>query len=145
MRMKKLITEFREFINRGNVMDLSVAVIMGAAFTAIITATTNDLITPLLSLLTFGINFSTLSFSVGDATNPAVFMYGNLLQAIMSFLVVSLVVFFMVKGINTLSRKKPKAPTKDCPYCGSAIADTAVRCPNCTTVLDISKVPEDAR
>lgn len=146
--MKKLFSEFKEFVNRGNVMDLAVAVVMGAAFTAIINSVVGDLVTPLISLLTFGINFSTFSLSFGEGATAAVFKYGAFLQAVLNFLVVAIVIFFMVKGLNKLARKKSPAedtPMKECPYCHSQIQETAARCPNCTTILDASKVPENVR
>lgn len=141
----KLLDEFREFINRGNVIDLSVAVIMGAAFTAIINSISNDLITPLISLLTFGVDFSTLSFTIAEGENAAVFRYGSLIQAIINFFVVAVVIFFIVKGMNKMSRKKPEPGKKTCPYCDNKIPEPAVRCPNCTSILDESKVPKDVR
>jgi len=146
--MKKLWKEFKDFIDRGNVMDLAVAVVMGAAFTAIINATIGDLVTPLLSILTFGIDFSTLSFSIGEGSDAAIFKYGSLIQAVINFLATAIVIFFMVKGVNTLANKRglDKAEdTKKCAYCESDIPISAVRCPQCTTILDASKVPEDVR
>lgn len=142
----KLLDEFKEFINRGNVMDLAVAVVMGAAFTAIITSVANDLITPLISLLTNGIDFSTLEFTVGEGENSAAFKYGSLLQAILNFLIVAVVVFLMIKVLNAVARSKPvEESTTSCPYCKSTIDKDAVRCPNCTTILKEDKVPEEVR
>ena len=146
--MKKFWNEFKEFINRGNVMDLAVAVVMGAAFTAIINSIVGDFVTPLISIITFGFDFSTLSFTYGEGDKPAVFAYGKLIQAIINFLITAIVIFLLIKGVNALAKKKviDKAlPTKSCPYCASAIAKKAVRCPNCTTILDETKVPEEVR
>ena len=145
--MMKLLKEFREFINRGNVMDLAVAVIIGGAFTAIINSIVGDLITPILSLITGSVNFSSLSVSFGDGADAATFKYGMFIQAVLNFLILSIVVFFMVKGINKLIRKKAtqEAPTKVCPYCGEKIPASAVRCPRCTTILDVDKVPAAIR
>lgn len=143
--MKKLLDEFKEFINRGNVMDLAVAVIMGAAFTAIINSINVDLVTPLISLLTFGVDFSSFSFTLGQGDNAAVFSYGKFLQAVLNFLIVSFVVFFMVKALNKVAHNKEEPATQECPYCKSKIALDALRCPQCTTVLDESKVPKDIR
>ena len=151
--MKKLWNEFKEFINRGNVMDLAVAVVMGAAFTAIINSVVGDFITPLLSLLTFGVDLSSLSLVIGQGEHAAEFTYGKLFQAVINFLAIAVVVFLMIKGVNVLARKtiveidsSANAPsTKTCPYCESTIPLAAVRCPNCTTVLDASKVPKDVR
>ncbi|MDR3136612.1 MAG: large conductance mechanosensitive channel protein MscL [Coriobacteriales bacterium] len=143
--MRKLYKEFKEFVDRGNVMDLAVAVIMGAAFTAIINAVVGDLVTPLLSLLTLGIDFDSLRLTIGSGDNAAVIKYGSLISAIINFLVVSIVVFFMVKGINKLSRKKPapEESTKTCDYCAEEIPKAALRCPQCTTILDSKNFPPD--
>jgi len=146
--MKKLWNEFKEFMTRGNAMDLAVAVVIGAAFTAIVNSIVADLVTPLISMLTFGVDFSSLQVTVGEGENPAVFSYGALIQAIINFFVIALVIFFLIKGTNKLARTKvlnKAAPTMPCPYCGTNIPDTAVRCPNCTTILESSKVPEDVR
>ncbi|MEZ4560225.1 MAG: large-conductance mechanosensitive channel protein MscL [Caldilineaceae bacterium] len=88
--------EFRAFISRGNVMDLAVAVVIGTAFTAIVTSLVDDIIMPLIGVVLGGIDFTTLSVTVGDA----VIAYGNFIQAIINFLLIALVIFFMVKGIN---------------------------------------------
>jgi large conductance mechanosensitive channel len=145
--MKKLFQEFKEFVDRGNVMDLAVAVIMGAAFTAIINAVVGDLVTPLLSLLTFGIDFASFQLTIGQGSGAAIIKYGNMIAAIVNFLVVAIVVFLLIKGINKLARKKPAAgePTKKCAYCAEDIPEAAVRCPLCTTILDAEKVPKDLR
>jgi len=146
--MKKLWGEFKEFMSRGNAMDLAVAVVIGAAFTAIINSLVGDLVTPLISLLTFNVDFSSLQFTVGEGDNPAVFAYGKLIQAIINFLVIAVVIFFVIKGANSLARKQvlnKTLPTMACPYCCSKIPDTAVRCPNCTSILESSEVPEDVR
>ena len=96
-----MIREFREFISRGNVMDLAVAVIIGAAFTAIVTSLVDDIIMPIIGVLLGGVDFTSLSIQVGDAT----ILYGNFIQAIINFLLIALVIFFMVKGINSASQK----------------------------------------
>jgi len=146
--MKKFWNEFKEFMTRGNAMDLAVAVVIGAAFTAIVNSLVGDLVTPLISLITFNTDFSSLSVMVGPSDNPAVFYYGRLIQAIINFFVIALVIFFIIKGTNKVARKQvlnKTAPTMPCSYCGTNIPETAVRCPNCTTILDLSKVPEDVR
>jgi len=146
--MKKLWSEFKEFINRGNAMDLAVAVVIGAAFTAIINSVVGDLVTPLISLITFNVDFSSLNLTVGESENPAVFAYGKLIQATINFIITAVVIFFIIKGANSLAKKKilnKAAPTMPCPYCATLIPETAVRCPNCTTILDASKVLEDVR
>lgn len=99
-----MLKEFREFIMRGNVIDLAVAFVMGVAFTAIITSLVNDIIMPLIGALLGGVDFSALSITVGDA----VIAYGKFLQTVVNFLIIAWVVFLIVKAINRF--KKPPAP-----------------------------------
>ena len=101
-----MLKEFRDFINRGNVIDLAVAVILGAAFTAIINSLVNDIIMPLIGVLLGGVDFSTLSITVGSA----VIAYGNFIQAIVNFLIIAFVVFLIVKAINQMQKPKPAVP-----------------------------------
>ncbi|MDR2035229.1 MAG: large conductance mechanosensitive channel protein MscL [Coriobacteriales bacterium] len=145
--MKKLWAEFKEFINRGNAMDLAVAVVIGAAFTAIINSIVGDFITPLISLLTFNIEFSSLQFTIGEGDTAAAFKYGHFIQATLNFILTAVVIFLIIKGANTLAKKKilnkAAAPTRLCPYCSTRIPETAARCPHCTTILDASRFAED--
>ncbi len=97
-----MIKEFKEFINKGNVMDMAVGVIIGGAFGAIVTSLVNDIIMPVVGMITGGVDVSGLSVKVGDAT----LTYGNFIQAIINFLIIALAIFFMVKAVNKLSRKK---------------------------------------
>ena len=135
--MKKITKEFQEFISRGNVVDMAVGVIIGGAFTAIVNSLVNDMLTPLLGLITGGVDFTTLSFGIGEAQ----FCYGSFIAAILNFVLVALVLFFLVKGINKMrSRKKTEeaaaAPTtKVCPFCKTEIDLHATRCPHCTSEL----------
>lgn len=105
------IGEFKQFIARGNVMDMAVGVIIGGAFSAITTSLINDIIMPLLGILTGSISFAALSFTVGSA----VVTYGNFIQAILNFLVMALVVFCLVKFMNSFRRKKEEAPPEPAP------------------------------
>jgi len=113
--MKKFLQEFKAFAMRGNVIDLAVGVIIGGAFSNITTSLINDIIMPLLGIFTSSISFADLSVSVGGA----VITYGNFIQAVLNFLVMALIVFFMVKALNRLQRKKedtppaPPAPSKE--------------------------------
>lgn len=104
--MKQFFHEFKQFIARGNVMDLAVGVIIGGAFSAITTSLINDIIMPLLGIFTGSISFAALSFEI----NGAVIAYGNFLQAALNFLVMAFVVFCLVRTINRLHRKKEAAP-----------------------------------
>ena len=112
--MKALIKEFKEFISRGNVMDMAVGVIIGGAFTAIVNSLVNDMLMPLLSLLTGGFDFSGLSIALGEGENAATINYGSFISAIINFLLIALVIFLIIKAINKVSRKKKEetpAPT----------------------------------
>ena len=130
-----MIKEFREFIMRGNVMDLAVGVIIGGAFGKIVASLVSDIFMPLIGLLIGGIDFSGLAFTLGSAKVT----YGNFINNIIDFLIIALVIFLMVKGVNSLMRKPapaPAAPTaKECPHCFTAIPIKATRCPNCTSEL----------
>lgn len=102
--MKKFFEEFKEFISRGNVMDMAVGIIVGSAFTAIVTSLVNDLIMPLVGMLCAGVNISELSITVGTAS----LKYGAFLQAVINFLIIAFVVFSMVKAMNA-ARSKAEA------------------------------------
>ena len=102
MGMKAFIREFKEFIARGNVMTMAVGIIIGSAFTAIVTSLNQDIITPLLGLVLGQINFAGLSFTVGNATVT----YGNFIQAVITFLITALVLFLMVKAFYKLTKKR---------------------------------------
>ncbi len=101
-----MIKEFREFMLRGNVMDLAVAVIIGGAFTAIVTSLVNDIIMPVVGVILGGVDFTALAITVGDAN----ITYGNFIQAIINFLIIALVLFLLIRSINSMSRKKEEAP-----------------------------------
>ncbi len=131
-----LIGEFKEFINKGNVMDLAVAVVMGAAFTAIVTSLVDDIIMPLISALTGGIDFSDWAVVFGTGEHAAKLTYGNFIGAVINFLLIAIVIFIMVKGMNSLRRKEEVeevATTKVCPFCKSEIDLEATKCPHCTS------------
>ena len=101
-----MLNEFKTFIARGNVLDLAVGVVIGAAFTAIVTSLVGDIINPLIGLIAGGVDFSGLSVGVGDAQ----FMYGNFINAVIKFLIVAWVVFLIVKAVNRIMPKKEEAP-----------------------------------
>ena len=133
--MKKLLQEFKEFALRGNVMDLAVGVIIGAAFQAII----NDVISPLIGLFA-NTDLTYLSVMVGDVE----IRYGAFLTAVINFIIMAVIIFLMVKGMNALAglgkKKEPEKPAvKMCPYCRSKVAAEATRCPYCTSMLEVEK------
>lgn len=136
--MKKFFDEFKRFISKGNVMDMAVGIIIGGAFTSIVSSLVEDIINPILGLFG-GMNFDQLVWNItGDVT----LNYGKFITAVVNFLIMALVVFLIVKAMNTASAKlrkeePPVAPTtKKCPYCKSEIALEAVRCPHCTSTLE---------
>lgn len=143
----RIITEFKEFIQRGNVVDLSIAVVMGGAFNAIVNSVVADLIMPLLSVITMGTDFSALSIQLGSGDNAASLTYGNLIGAVIKFLFISLVLFLIIKALNRFANQRigQAPPSQTCPYCASKIPVSAVRCPNCTSLLEPDKVPEALR
>lgn len=97
-----MLNEFKAFIAKGNVLDLAVGIIIGAAFTAIVTSLVDDLVNPLIGLFVGGVDFSALSFGVGEAQ----FMYGNFINAVIKFLIIAWVVFLLVKAVNRMMPKK---------------------------------------
>lgn len=140
--MKKFFEEFKKFISRGNVMDMAVGVIIGGAFTAIVNSLVNDIFMPLLSLITGGFDIAGMSVSFGVGDNAATLNYGAFLSAVINFLLIALVIFCIIKAMNTakdkMLKKQEEAPaptTKKCPYCMSEIDIQATRCPHCTSEL----------
>ena len=136
--MKNFVEEFKKFISRGNVMDMAVGVIIGGAFTGIVNSLVNDVMMPVLSLLTGGIDFSKMCIILGRGEEPATLNYGNFLAAVLNFLLIAIVVFLLVKIVNKAMPKKEKAPetTKPCPFCREKIDLKATRCPHCTSVIE---------
>ncbi|MBR4869029.1 MAG: large conductance mechanosensitive channel protein MscL [Clostridia bacterium] len=158
----KWLIELKEFAMRGNVIDLAVGVIIGGAFQAIIKSLINDLVMPFVGLITGGVNFvdqfvvlrlpegapaDTIYKSLEEATaaGATTFNYGAFITAVLNFAIMVIVIFFMIKFINKMTRiinrKKEEAEeetptTKTCPFCCSEIAIEATRCPHCTSVLE---------
>lgn len=138
---KGFLAEFKKFIMRGNVMDMAVGVIVGGAFTAIVTSLNQDILTPILGIFG-GIDFSNLFVKLGSGENAPVLAYGNFITAVLNFLITALVIFALIKGINAINERfskkeeKPAPTTKTCPYCRSTIDIKATRCPHCTSALD---------
>ncbi len=136
--MKKFFEEFKKFISKGNVMDMAVGIIIGGAFTSIVSSLVNDIINPILGLFG-GVNFDQLAWNItGDVT----LYYGKFITAVVNFLIMALIVFLLVKLMNKAmtrfqKEEAPKAPSKKtCPFCKSEIAIEATRCPHCTSQLD---------
>lgn len=152
-----MLKEFKEFIMRGNVMDMAVGIIIGAAFSAIVNSLVKDIITPVIGLI-FKADFTNLFWVMregGPALDPAAgyqtlaeaqaagavtMNYGNFINYVITFLIVAFVIFLLIRSINRMRRavEKPKeaaATTKDCPFCLSAIPIKATRCPHCTSEI----------
>lgn len=160
-----MLKEFKDFALKGNIMDLAVGVIIGGAFQKIVTSLVNDIIMPALSLITGKVDYSNLSFTVGDIS----IKYGSFLTAIIDFIIIALSIFIMIKYINKMQSKldeinekgkenvkrskwfkkieekipvkeeveiKQEPTTKICPFCYSEINYKATRCPNCTSILE---------
>jgi large conductance mechanosensitive channel len=138
-----MFQDFKKFALRGNVVDLAVGVIVGAAFGKIVTSLVTDIITPLIGILLNGIDITSLTMTIGRATVT----YGNFLQSVADFLIISFVIFVMIQQVTRLRKKfglaeeedRPPAPqAKDCPHCYSKIHIKAIRCPACTSPISNS-------
>lgn len=142
--MKKFLAEFKEFALKGNVLDMAVGVIIGGAFTAIVTALTENFIDPIIQFFLHIPDWIKMHrWNYYSYSEIATFA-GNFITAILNFLIIALVLFLLVRGINKLltvgKKKEEEAPaeptTKVCPFCKSEIAIDATRCPHCTSELD---------
>lgn len=152
--MSKLMKEFKQFAVQGNMLDMAVGMIIGAAFKDLVNSVVNDLIMPIISIFTGKIDFSNMFIaldgntyaSLAEAGDAAVFKYGVFITEIINFVILAFVIFMMVKGVNKLRtaaehkpEETPAAPAepteKVCPYCQSTISIKATRCPHCTSEL----------
>jgi large conductance mechanosensitive channel len=142
--------EFREFAARGNVLDLAVGVIIGAAFGRIVTSLVTDMIMPPIGMVIGGLDFSNLfvalngvsypSLAAAQAAGAPTINYGRFANTVLEFLIVAFVIFLMVRQINRMKTPAPAAPTddsRDCPFCVSRISRKATRCPHCTSEIRV--------
>lgn len=142
---KGLVAEFKEFIEQGNVMDMAVGIIIGGAFMAIVTALTSNIINPLITVVTGG-----NGTEVGGLVVPGTDIdFGAFISAIINFLIVALVVFFMVKGVNAMRDRAAKRSGEPeavvelvCPYCLEEVKEGASRCPHCAVAFDTPLKPQ---
>lgn len=154
--MKEFIKEFKEFAFKGNMMDLAVGMIIGAAFTGLVNSVVGNLIMPIISIFTGGIDFNNMYLALNDNARAvqaaggdlaaakaagAVFAYGTFITDFIQFLILAFVVFMLIRSMNKLmqlGKKEEEAnpTTKACPFCKSEIAIEATRCPHCTSELD---------
>ena len=110
-----MISEFKDFIAKGNVMDMAVGIIIGAAFTAIVTSLVNDLINPIISLFTGGLDFSGLGIALTEGEEAAIFAYGKFIMAVINFLIIAWVVFLLVKTVNRIKADSEKPAEEPAP------------------------------
>jgi large conductance mechanosensitive channel len=144
-RMNSMLKEFKKFALRGNMIDLAVGIIIGGAFTGIVNSLVNDIVMPLLSILTRNIDFTELfisldgkhyeSLEAAKIAKAATLNYGTFLSGILNFIIMAFVVFLMVRWINKLKKPELEATptTKKCQYCLSDININATKCPHCTS------------
>ena len=143
--------EFREFAARGNVLDLAVGVIIGAAFGRIVTSLVTDMIMPPIGMVIGGLDFSNLfvalngtayaSLAAAQAAGAPTLNYGRFANTVLEFLIVAFVIFLLVRQINRMKTPAPAAPkdeSRDCPYCVSRISRKATRCPQCTSEVRVA-------
>jgi large conductance mechanosensitive channel len=142
-----MLSEFKKFIMRGNVLDLAIGVIIGAAFGKIVTSLVNDILMPVIGLFLGKIDFSSLfislngqhyaTFADAKAAKAPTLNYGVFINTMIEFLIIAFVIFLIVKQVNRFQKPAPAAAptTKDCPQCATAIPLAAKRCPNCTSAI----------
>jgi large conductance mechanosensitive channel len=145
-----MFKEFKEFVMRGNVVDMAVGVVVGAAFATIAKSLVDDILMPPIGLMLGGVDFANLFFVLKPGANPEPYLkladakaagavtmnYGVFINSIMSFLIVAFAVFMVIRAINRMQRPAPApATTKECLYCASMIPIKAIRCPHCTAEL----------
>src|SRR5436305_9749345 len=148
-----MLKDFKAFVMKGNVLDLAVAVVIGAAFGAIVTSAVNDLIMPPIGLALGHVDFKDLFISLNGQSYPTlaaakaaaapVIAYGQFLNTVINFLIIAFVVFLVVRAATKLHRKPAAAPaptTKDCPFCCTSIPIQAKRCPNCTSQIGVPEI-----
>ena len=146
--MSKIGEEFKEFIMRGNVMDMAVGVIIGGAFSNIVSSLVDDVLMPVITLATGKVSFTDLfvaldggsykTLAEAQEAGASVLAYGNFIQMVVQFLIIAFCIFMVVKGINKLRKPAPapEVTTKICPYCKSEIHKDAVKCPHCASAFD---------
>ncbi|MCC6483562.1 MAG: large conductance mechanosensitive channel protein MscL [Armatimonadetes bacterium] len=142
-----MIKEFKEFIMKGNMLDMAIGIILGVAFGAVVSSLVADVITPPIGLILGHVDFSNLYVnlsgkeyaSLGEAVGAGapVIRYGQFLNTLINFLIVSLVLFFIVKAVNAMRKQPEAAPSEStCPFCLSSVPAKATRCPHCTSQLE---------
>jgi len=146
IRVKKFLNDFKAFALRGNVLDLAVGVMIGGAFGSIVSSLVNDILMPVIGLISGGLNVSGAFFALDGkvyatqeaaaAAGVGTLNYGMFLQKIIDFLIMAMCVYLVVRAVNRLIHKKPPKESRKCPYCLQPIDDHATRCPHCTSQLE---------
>lgn len=141
-----MLKEFREFAVRGNVVDMAVGIIIGAAFGKIVSSLVNDIIMPPIGMLLGNVDFSQLSVVLREKTADAeavTINYGIFINTVLDFIIVAFAIFLVIRQMNRMKRQEAPQPatTKNCPYCMSVIDIKATRCPNCTSELTTEASP----
>lgn len=135
--IKNFGKEFKQFAVKGNVIDMAIGVVVGGAFSKIVSSLVDDVFMPLVGLLTGGFDISSLSIALND--NGAKLMYGKFITTIVDFLLVALCLFMFVKGVNRFKSKPAVVktePARICPFCMQNIDKLATRCPHCTSIIE---------
>ena len=144
-----MLKEFKEFIMRGNVLDMAIGIVIGGAFGKIVTSLVNDILMPPIGVLLGNVDFASLfinlsgkpyaSLADAKAAGAATINYGLFVNTVIDFVIVAFVIFLLIRAVNRMRREKETAPaaptTKECPYCLSSIPIKATRCANCTSQL----------
>ena len=144
-----MLKEFKEFVMRGNVLDLAIGVIIGGAFGKIVSSLVSDILMPPIGLLLGGVDFTNLfidlsgvgfiSLEEAQAAGAATINYGVFFNTVLDFIIIAIVIFLLIRQVNRIQRVEPvveEPTTKECPFCLSTIPLKATRCPNCTSELD---------
>jgi large conductance mechanosensitive channel len=126
-----MLKEFKEFALKGNLVQLAVAFILGVAFATLVTATVDNIFTPIIAAIFGKPDFSTLHFTI----NKSVFTYGAWINAVIAFVLTAFVLFLVIRAYNRMQRPESPAPVRACPFCTTAISEAATRCPACTSEL----------
>lgn len=148
--MSKVLNEFKTFIMRGNVVDMAVGLSVGVAFTTVVKSLVDDIIMPPIGVLVGQVDFSQLFISLSGEhfatlraaqdAGAATMNVGLFINALINFLIVGIVIFFLIKALNRIEPPLPPPATKDCPFCLSKVPDQATRCPYCTSQLEPSEL-----
>ncbi|MEX0793894.1 MAG: large-conductance mechanosensitive channel protein MscL [Pirellulaceae bacterium] len=138
-----MLKEFKEFAVRGNVVDMAVGIIIGAAFGKIVTSFVNEVVMPPIGLLLGNVDFSALAIVLREQTaevEAVTINYGSFINTVLDFVIVAFVIFLVIRQMNRMKRQEAPKPstTKSCPYCVSVIDLKASRCPSCTSQLDVA-------